>query len=94
MVSSLKVTQKSAWYMMHRIREGMDFLEGNFSGEVEVYKTYFGGNEANTHASKRLRAGRGTVGKKAVVGVKDRKSRLVRAKVADDTMRETLHSYI
>lgn len=93
----LRITQKSAWFMFHRIRNAMDIMpedKEKFSGEVEVDETYVGGRERNKHASKKLRAGRGTVGKVAVVGVRERETGLIKAEVVDDTSRETLHGFI
>ena len=93
----LKITQKSAWFMMHRIRNGMDIFpkdKEKFSGEVEVDETYIGGKERNKHASKKLRAGRGAVGKVAVMGVRERETGLVKAEVVNDTSRKTLHGFI
>lgn len=93
----LGITQKSAWYAMHRIRNAMDIIPKEkmmFSGEVEVDEAYFGGKESNRHASKKLRVGRGVAGKKAVVGARDRESGMIRAEVVDDTTRKTLHGFI
>ena len=79
-VSSMKlhrdlgITQKAAWHMAHRIRETLAVTGGKFVGPVEVDETYIGGKERNKHESKKLKAGRGTVGKTAVVGMKDRET--------------------
>ena len=100
-VSSMKlhrdigVTQKTAWFMLQRIRKAWSTgdLE-QFVGPVEVDETYFGGKERNKHKGKKLKAGRGTVGKTAVVGAKDRKTNKVKAKVVKATDAKTLLKFV
>ena len=81
----LNIRQATAWFMLHRIREAFADVRMVFAGPVEVDEAYFGGLERNKHESKKLRAGRGPVGKTAVVGMKDRITKRVAARVVDRT---------
>ncbi|MCY4231811.1 MAG: IS1595 family transposase, partial [Alphaproteobacteria bacterium] len=105
-VSSMKlhrdigVTQKTAWFMMHRLREAWDQsgLE-SLIGPVETDETYMGGKRKNMSQSKRKAAkeaglGRGTAGKTVVAGMKDRESGQVRARVVPGTDKPTLQGFV
>lgn len=91
----LGVTQKTAWFMMHRLREAWAWGPEEFDGPVEVDETHIGGKRKNMHAKKRrMLEGRGTVGKVAVAGIKDRATKRVQARVVDDKTMATLQPFV
>ena len=99
-VSSMKlhrdigVSQPAAWFMLQRIRKAWDDDDWPFGGPVEVDETFVGGRERNKHAKDKLRAGRGTVGKTAVVGAKDRATKRASANVIENIDAETLRGFV
>jgi transposase-like protein len=97
----LGITQKSAWFMLHRIRYALqngslDKFGGPESGPIEVDETFFGPKPQKMHRDKRLALKKALfAGSKAtVMGMLDRDSRQVRAKVIPDVKRETLQAEI
>ncbi len=92
------VSQSTAWFMLHCIREAWAPENGvHFGGPVEVDETYFGGKRKNMSKEKRnelIDTGRGPIGKTAVVGMKDRDNNMVTAQVVEDTDAITLQGFV
>jgi transposase-like protein len=81
---ALKISQKCAWHMLHRIRLGLqDGNGGMLGGEVEVDETFIGGKARNMHKSKREAkiTGRGPEGKEIVFGMVARREGCRRSRI-------------
>lgn len=98
LAKEIGITQKSAWFVLGRLREacggdgpggGLDKLRGI----IEVDECFVGGLEANKHEHKKLKSGRGAVGKVAVLGMRERGGRTF-AKVIPDTGLGTIQNEI
>jgi transposase-like protein len=94
---AIGVTQKTAWFMLHRIRVAMQTgtFEKKMGGQVEADETYIGGLARNMHRSEHSRkvTGTGGAGKVAVMGLLERHGK-VRAKVIGDATQLTLHAEV
>jgi transposase-like protein len=93
---ALGVTQKTAWFMLHRIRlaqQGKD--GGKMSGEIEVDETFIGGKARNMHVAQRRRriTGTGTKDKTAVIGILERGGK-VRTSVVPNRRKKTLQAEV
>lgn len=96
-VSSMKIhrdlgmTHKSAWFMIHRLRESWRKLTGvdGMTGSVEIDEAFFGGSDKNRHRDKK-----GTKSKTAVVGVKDRNTNKIAAAPVPETTKSRLGHFI
>ncbi|HUS96139.1 MAG TPA: IS1595 family transposase [Hyphomicrobiaceae bacterium] len=81
LAKEIGVTQKTAWFILGRLREAC-------GGSDTI-----GGKEANKHESKKLHAGRGPVGKVAVLGMRERGGRTLAMPIADRTL-DNIHGQI
>jgi transposase-like protein len=97
LAKEIGVTQKTAWFVLGRLREacGGHFPsdDDKLSGTVEVDECFVGGIEANKHEHKKLKSGRGSVGKVAVLGMRERGGR-THAMVIPDTGLSTIQNEI
>ncbi len=98
---SIGVTQKSAWFMLHRIRLAMKtqtFMKmGGIGSPIEIDETFIGPKPQKMHADRRMKlktAASGDAGKVAVMGMLERDSRQVRAKVVPNVKRDILQREI
>ena len=92
----LSITQKSAWFLAHRVRDTWKEPSGfPFLGPVEADETFVGGKAKNMHAAKRKElTGRGGADKVAVAGVKDRATKKVHAVVVERCDGPTLKGFV
>jgi transposase-like protein len=99
LAKEIGITQKSAWFVLHRLREACSTpaVMEKLRGIVELDECFIGGKEANKHQHKKLRAGRGPVGKTAVLGMRERDGRTILAPVTERTLQdvtEKIHNQI
>lgn len=95
LAKEIGVTQKTAWFMLGRLREACSAPDSidKLKGVIEIDEAFIGGKEGNKHESKKLRAGRGPVGKVAVLGMRERGGR-TRAKVTEIRTLDAIHGDI
>lgn len=81
LAKQIGVTQKTAWFMLGRLREACGNDPTELTGVVEIDECYIGGREDAKHEVKKLKRGRGAVGKVPVIAGRERETGRVKAEV-------------
>ena len=96
----LEITQKTAWFLLHRLRDAAAPEIGELlSGIVEIDETFLGGKDSNRHEHKKHNVGGGTTGKTAILGMRERgdKGRVVAMNIPDvkgDTLKAEIAAQV
>jgi transposase-like protein len=94
LAKEIGVTQKSAWFMLHRLREACGGSKlTKLKGIIEIDECFVGGKERNKHEHKKLKAGRGSVGKTAVLGMRERGGRTFAKPITERSL-SAIHGHI
>lgn len=93
LAKEIGITQKSAWFVLQRLREACGNDPTMLQGIIEVDETFIGGKEGNKHENKKQRLGRGVVGKTIFIGMRERGGR-TKTKMIPDTTGKTLRGAI
>ena len=93
LAKEIGVTQKTAWFMLGRLREACGNDTTMLQGIIEVDECYIGGKESNRHDSKRRNLGNGTAGKTTVMGMRERGGR-TKAMIVPNSKSSTLTGVI
>lgn len=87
------VTQKTAWFILQRLREACGVLDQKMYGVIEIDETYIGGKEKNRHESKKKQEGRGPAGKTPIIGIREREGN-IKGVCVKNTTKEVVHDLI
>ena len=88
LAKEIGITQKSAWFVLHRLREACGGNLAKLQGMIEIDETFIGGKESNKHEKDKLKIGRGAVGKPPVLGMRERGGRTVAMPIEKTSMAE------